>query len=180
MLPSGHIAAGVLLGAQRSRGSKRPPGVVMAGAVVSTCLPDVDLAIPTLLDRLGVRHRLSTGQHHSWASHTPAFWALVAVGARRMARRPGAPVWAPEAASLLATGVAVHLLQDSVANTVALLWPLRGREYGLGWDRLPGVTDHLDYVRRYPPSPAGKLEGAMILAAAWVSWRQLAGARGRS
>ena len=69
---------------------------------------------------------------------------------------------------MLAFGVAVHLVQDSVANTVALLWPLRRREYGLGLDRLGGVTDHVDYMRRYPPSPAGKIEAALVLAAAYV------------
>jgi LexA-binding, inner membrane-associated putative hydrolase len=170
MLPSGHIAAGVLLGAQRSRRSEGRPGAVMAGAVVSACLPDVDLLIPSLLDRLGVTHRLSTGKHHSWPSHTPLFWGVVAAGARSIARRSSSPAWAPEAASVLATGVAIHLLQDSVANTVALLWPLRRREYGLGLDHLPGVTDHVEYTRRYPPSPAGKLEGALVLAAACVLW----------
>ena len=73
----------------------------------------------------------------------------------------------------MAIGVTVHLVQDSVANTVALLWPLRRREYGLGLDRLGGVTDHVDYMRRYPSSPAGKLEGALVLAAVSVSWRRL-------
>jgi hypothetical protein len=180
MLPSGHIAAGVLLGAQRSRRSERPPSVVITGGVVSTCLPDVDLMIPVLLDLLGVSHRLSSGEHHSWASHTPLFWGLAAVGARRIALRSSSPAWAPEAASLLATGVAVHLVQDSVANTVALLWPLRRREYGLGLDHLGGETNHVAYMRRYPSSPAGKLEGALVLAAAAVAWRHLTQARHRS
>jgi hypothetical protein len=179
MLPSGHIAAGVLLGAQRSRRRDRHRGAVVTGAVISTCLPDVDLLLPGLLDRLGVEHRLDSGEHHSWASHTPLFWALAAAGARRVARRPSSPAWAPEAANLLTLGVAVHLVQDSVANTVALLWPLRRRQYGLGLDHLPGVTDHLEYTRRYPSSTAGKIEGALLLAAAWTTWRRFAPARGR-
>ena len=174
MLPSGHIAAGVLLGAQRSRPTGRHPGALVAGGVVSACLPDLDLMIPMLLDRLGVSHRLRSGEHHRWATHTPLFWGSVALGARRIARRPAAPAWAPEAASMLAIGVAVHLVQDSVANTVALLWPLRRREYGLGLDHLGDVTNHVAYVRRYPSSPAGKLEGALVLAAAAVAWRHLA------
>jgi hypothetical protein len=151
--------------------------VVLAAAVVSTCLPDVDLLIPALLHRIGLGHRLSSGKHHSWASHTPLFWALVAVSARRVALRSSSPAWAPEAADLLAAGTGVHLLQDSVANTVALLWPLRRREYGLQLDRLPGVTDHLEYMRRYPSSPAGRLEGALVLAALTVSWRLARGRR---
>jgi hypothetical protein len=153
--------------------------MVITGAVVSTCLPDTDLFLPGLLDRLGVEHRLSSGRHHSWASHTPLFWGLVAAGARRVARRHSSPAWAPEAANLLTLGVAVHLVQDSVANTVALLWPFRRREYGLGLDHLPGVTDHLEYTRRYPSSTAGKIEGALLLAAAWTAWRHFAAARAR-
>jgi hypothetical protein len=173
------MAAGVLLGAQRSRRRESHRGAVITGAVISTCLPDVDLLLPGLLDRLGVEHGLDSGEHHSWASHTPLFWALAAVGARRVARRPSSPACAPEAANLLTLGVAVHLVQDSVANTVALLWPLRRRQYGLGLDHLPGVTDHLEYTRRYPSSTAGKIEGALLLAAAWTMWRHFAPARGR-
>jgi hypothetical protein len=61
--------------------------------------------------------------------------------------------------------VTVHLIQDTTANTVSLLWPLRRRAYGLGLDRLPGVTDHIEYIRRYPASPAGWIEGALVAAA---------------
>jgi hypothetical protein len=75
---------------------------------------------------------------------------------------------------MLTIGVALHLLQDSLANTVALLWPLRRREYGLGLDHLAGVTDHVEYARRYPSSPAGKLEAALMLAALVVCERRLA------
>jgi LexA-binding, inner membrane-associated putative hydrolase len=173
MLPSGHIAAGVLLGARHSRRSAWRPNVVVAGAVVGTCLPDVDLVVPTVLDKLGVEHHLCSGRHHSWVTHTPLFWGSVVMGACRLAGRPGAPTWAPEAAQLLAAAVAVHLVQDSVANTVALLWPLRRREYGLGLDHLAGETDHVAYMRRYPSSPAGKLEGLLVLAAVAVGWRTL-------
>jgi hypothetical protein len=105
------------------------------------------------------------------------FWGVIALSARRLARRSSFPGSAQEAATLLAAGVAVHLVQDSVANTVALLWPLRRREYGLGLDRLPGVTDHVEYTRRYPSSPAGRLEGALVLAAVVVGWRELVKAR---
>lgn len=81
MLPPGHIAGGVLLEAWGShRGSGRP-SLVIAGAVAATTLPDLDLAIPSLLDRLA------------------------------------------------------------------------------------GVTDHAEYARRYPSSPAGRLEIALVLAA---------------
>ncbi len=93
------------------------------------------------------------------------FWGAVGAGTRWLARRGGAPRWAPEAASVLAAGAAVHLLLDTVANTVALLWPIRRREYGLGLDHLAGVTDHAEYVRRYPASPAGRLELALVIAA---------------
>jgi hypothetical protein len=177
MLPSGHIAAGVLLGAGWSRRTGKHPGVVIAGAVAGTCLPDADLLAPRLLRRLGVEHGLRSGQHHSWATHTPMFWGVIALSARRLARRSSFPGSAQEAATLLAAGVAVHLVQDSVANTVALLWPLRRREYGLGLDRLPRVTDHVEYTRRYPSSPAGRLEGALVLAAVVVGWRELVKAR---
>jgi hypothetical protein len=179
MLPSGHIAAGLLLGAQRSRRSDRHPGVVITAGIVSACLPDVDLVIPTLLDRVGVEHRLCSGEHHSWATHTPLFWGFVVASARRIALRSSSPAWAPEAVNLLAVGVAVHLLQDSLANTVALLWPLRRREYGLGLDHLAGETNHVEYMRRYPSSPAGKLEGALVLAAVAVCRRHLIKARRR-
>jgi hypothetical protein len=165
MLPSGHIASGVLLGLRRNRHvSARRRGWIVAGAVVSACLPDADLAVPFVLDRLGVRHRLNSGRHHSWMTHTPLFWATVAVAARRL--RPG-PV-----AELLTTGPALHLLLDATANTVALLWPLRRREYGLGLDRMPGVDDHLRYVRRYPATPAGRLEAGIIALAATGLVRQ--------
>jgi hypothetical protein len=150
--------------------------VVVAGAVVGTCLPDVDLVIPTVLDKLGVEHHLRSGRHHSWMTHTPLFWGSVVIGARSLAERSWAPAWAPEAAQLLAVCVALHLSQDSVANTVALLWPLRKREYGLGLDHLAGETDHAAYMRRYPSSPAGKLEGLLVLAALVVGWRTLIGA----
>jgi hypothetical protein len=146
---------------------------VVAGAVVATCLPDIDLVIPIVLDSLGVEHHLCSGRHHSWMTHTPLFWGSVAIGAGRLAQRSRAPACAPEAAQLLAVGVALHLLQDSVANTVALLWPLRRREYGLGLDHLAGETDHQAYMRRYPSSPAGKLEGLLVLAAAAVGARRL-------
>jgi hypothetical protein len=165
MLPSGHIAAGVLLGAERSRRSDHHPGVLVAAGVVAACLPDADLALPRALDRLGVEHRLNSGRHHSWVTHTPLFWGAAVLAAQRRSRRPDAPVWASEAANLMTAGVALHLVQDSVANTVALLWPLKRREYGLGLDRLAGETDHISYMRRYPFSPAGALEGALILAA---------------
>jgi hypothetical protein len=173
MLPSGHIAAGILLGAHHSRRSGWHPDVVVAGAVVGTCLPDADLLIPKVLDALGVEHHLCSGRHHSWVTHTPLFWCSVVIGARSLGERSWSPAWAPETARLLAAGVALHLLQDSVANTVALLWPLRRREYGLGLDHLAGETDHMAYIRRYPSSAAGKLEGLLVLAAVAVGWRRL-------
>ncbi len=104
MLPSGHIAAGLLLGLKRRRASTLPPGVVLGGAVAAAVLPDLDLLLPTLLDRLGIEHRLESGRHHSWATHTPAFWGAVAAGAHRLAHSPWAPGWAPQAASLVALG----------------------------------------------------------------------------
>jgi LexA-binding, inner membrane-associated putative hydrolase len=165
MLPPGHIAGGALLGAWRSRRSPRRPTIVIAASIGAALLPDVDLLLPSLLDRIGVEHRLNSGTHHRWMTHTPLFWSAVGAGARRLARRPSAPCWAPEAASVLAAGAAVHLLLDTVANTVALLWPIRRREYGLALDHLADVTDHAEYVRRYPASPAGKLELALAVAA---------------
>ncbi len=172
MLPSGHIAGGALLGAWRSGRSPRHPAVVIVGGMIATSLPDGDLLIPSVLDRLGVEHRLRTGVHHGWVTHTPVFWGLIAAGARRISRARSAPDWAAEAADMLALGAGLHLLQDSVANTVSLLWPLRGRRYGLGLDHLAGVTDHVEYVRRYPSSPAGRLEGGLLLAALVSSgWR---------
>jgi hypothetical protein len=175
MLPSGHIASGAVLGVWRSRGARRP-ALVIAGAVAATTLPDIDLVIPSALDRLGVRHGLNSGTHHSWATHTPLFWGLTAAGARRLARRPRAPAWAAGASDTLALGLAVHIAEDAVANTVALLWPLRRREYGLGLDRLAGVTDHVEYARRYPSSPAGRLEIGLVLAALTAcAWRARSG-----
>ena len=174
MLPSGHIAGGALLGALRARRSARRPALLIAGGMTAATLPDLDVFIPSLLDRVGIEHRLSSGVHHSWVTHTPLFWGLLAAGARRVARRRHAPSWAPEAADMLTIGAALHLAQDSVANTVALLWPLRRREYGLGLDRLGGVTDHVEYVRRYPSSPAGKLEAALVLAAVVLCGQRLA------
>lgn len=174
MLPTGHLATGVLLGLHRSRDrSGLAQTTVLAGAVASSVLPDADLAIPSVLDHLGVEHRLETGRHHSWMTHTPLFWGLVCRTARRASRRESAPGWAAEAARLLSAGVAFHLIGDATANTVALLWPLRRREYGLGLDRLAGVTDHLEYTRRYPASPAGRLEAVLILAAAAWSLARL-------
>lgn len=119
-----------------------------------------------MLDRLGVEHRLNTGRHHSWITHTPLFWSAVSAAAWRAGRTESAPAWGPEAARLLATGSAIHLLGDATANTVALLWPMSRREYGLALDRMPGVTDHVEYVRGYPASPAGRLEAALVVAAA--------------
>jgi hypothetical protein len=101
------------------------------------------------------------------------------MGTRSLSQRSWAPAWSPEAAHLLAVGVWLHLLQDSVANTVALLWPLRRREYGLGLDHLAGETDHVAYMRRYPSSPAGKLEGLLVAAAVAVGWRRLLKHRAR-
>lgn len=165
MLPSGHIASGVLLGLRHGRQfSAGPRRAIRAGAVLCACLPDADLALPLLLDRLGVGHRLNSGRHHSWVTHTPVFWGGVALAARRLRPRP--------AAELLAAGPAVHVLLDAIANTVALLWPLRRREYGLSLDRMPDVDDHLVYIRRYPTTPAGRLEGVLIALAALVALRQ--------
>lgn len=167
MLPTGHIATGVLLGLRRNRrATGRRRRLILAGSVVSTCLPDADLVLPVLLDGLGVEHRLNSGRHHSWMTHTPLFWLGVTALARRASRRAGAPAWASEASRLLTTGVALHLLEDVLANTVAVLWPVRRREYGLSLDRMPGVDDHLAYARRYPATPAGRLEGVLLLAAA--------------
>lgn len=181
MLPSGHIATGVLLGLRRSRqatGSARR--LILAGAVLSACLPDIDLSVPAVLDRLGVEHRLNSGRHHSWVTHTPLFWACLIALARRAGRHPAAPVWAPEAAHLLSAGASLHLAEDAIANTVALLWPLRRREYGLSLDRMPELDDHLEYVRRYPASPAGRLEAGLIaLALAWSLGRRRAASRRR-
>jgi hypothetical protein len=177
MLPSGHMAGGALLGAWRSRRSPHHPALVIAGGIMATTAPDLDLLIPSLLDRAGIRHGLSTGVHHRWATHSPLFWGAVAAGARSLSRRRTAPAWAKEAADMLAIGAAVHLIQDSVANTVALLWPLRRREYGLGLDRLAGVTDHVEYVRRYPSSPAGKLEAGLLVAALGACGWRLRGPR---
>jgi LexA-binding, inner membrane-associated putative hydrolase len=165
MLPSGHIAAGALLGAWRSRGNARHQAWVIAGGMLATTAPDIDLALPPLLDRLGIEHDLNSGVHHRWVTHTPLFWGLIVSGAIRLSRWHRAPEWASGAADVFAVGVGLHLLQDSLANTVALLWPLRRREYGLGLDRLAGVSDHGEYIRRYPSSPAGKLDAALVLAA---------------
>lgn len=137
--------------------------------MLAASVPDLDLLLPTVLDRLGVDHHLNSGVHHRWMTHTPLFWGLALAGVRRLSRHPNAPRWAPEAAWLLSAGVPLHLLQDAVANTVALLWPLRRREYGLGLDRLAGLDDHREYVRRYPSSPAGRLEVALLIAAAGSS-----------
>jgi LexA-binding, inner membrane-associated putative hydrolase len=164
MLPSGHIAAGALIGARHARASKHPAATI-AAAIAAAIVPDLDVVIPKMLDKLGVRHRLESGRHHSWVTHTPLFWAGVLSGARRMSAHADAPAWAPAAVRLLTETIVVHLVQDSVANTVALLWPIRRREYGLGLDRLGGVTDHREYIRRYPASPAGKIEVALMLAA---------------
>jgi len=165
MLPSGHIAGGALLGALRSRRSASHPGLLIGGGITAATLPDLDLLLPLLLDRVGVDHRLNSGVHHGWITHTPLFWGVVTSCARRLARHRSAPRWAPEAARMLTLGATLHLTQDSIANTVALLWPLSRREYGLGLDRLPDVTDHEEYIRRYPSSPAGKLEAGLVLAA---------------
>ena len=172
MLPTGHIATGVLLGARRS--GRHPAREIAAGVAVS-CLPDADILIPKALDRLGIEHRLNSGTHHSWVTHTPLFWAGILIAARTASRRPAAPPWAHDAADLLSAGIALHLLQDSVANTVALAWPVRRREYGLGLDRLAGETDHYAYLRRYPASPAGVLELGLIGAAVRRVWRIRAG-----
>jgi len=181
MLPSGHLAGGALLGAWRSRRATRHPAWIIAGGMLATSVPDLDLLIPALLDRVGIEHELNTGVHHRWVTHTPFFWGLVLAEARRLSRRRGAPDWAPGAADMLAIGVAVHLLQDSLANTVSLLWPVRRREYGLGLDRLAGVDDHIEYVSRYPSSPAGKLEAGLVLAAlATCGWRLAQHGNGRS
>jgi hypothetical protein len=160
VLPSGHIATGVLLGVRQARrtGTRSQRRRLLAGAVLCACLPDADLALPVVLDRLRMDHRLNSGRHHSWMTHTPLFWGTVALTARRLCPGP--------ATNLLAAGVALHLAEDATANTVALLWPLRRREYGLSLDRMPGVDDHLAYIRRYPLTPAGWLEGAIVAAAA--------------
>jgi hypothetical protein len=171
MLPPGHLAGGALLGAWRSRRGGGSLPVLIAGGAAAANVPDLDLLIPGLLDRLGIAHRLRSGVHHGWVTHTPLFWVLVSAGARRLSRRRDAPAWAPEAARTLGFGVAVHLVQDSLANTVSLLWPLRRSEYGLGLDRLAGVTDHAEYVRRYPASPAGRLELGLVFAALVVCAR---------
>lgn len=177
MLPSGHIATGVLLGLGRSRHVARSRRrLILAGSVASACLPDVDLVLPRVLDRLGVEHRLNSGRHHSWMTHTPIFWAGLSLLGLSVGRQRCAPVWAPEAARLFALGAVLHLAGDTVANTVALLWPLRRREYGLSLDRMPGVDDHPEYLRRYPASPAGRLEAILIVAAAgWSAARLRSG-----
>ncbi len=175
MLPTGHLAGGALLGAWRSRRSDRNPVWPIAAGMGVAVVPDADLMIPKLLDGIGIRHRLNSGVHHRWATHTPLFWALALSGLHRVAAASEhAPDWAPEAVDLLALGVAVHIAQDSVANTVSLLWPLRRDQYGLGLDRMPEVTDHLEYLQRYPSSPAGKLEAALVLAALAVCTARLA------
>jgi membrane-bound metal-dependent hydrolase YbcI (DUF457 family) len=178
MLTTGHLAAGALLGAVRARGAERPAAVI-AGGMVAANLPDLDLLLPRALDRLGIAHGLHSGVHHRWATHTPVFWTGVATVLRRLARRSWAGSWGVEVADTVALGVAIHLVQDTVANTVSLLWPLRRREYGLGLDGLAGVTDHREYVRRYPASAAGRLEGALVLTAAVVCAHVLGRSRRR-
>ena len=153
-----------------------PTGAVVAGAVFASVLPDLDMAVPVVLDRLGVQHRLNSGRHHSWVTHTPLFWGLALAGTRRLSRAEGAPEWAPQAARVLSAAVVLHLTEDTVSNTVALLWPLRRREYGLSLDRMPEVDDHYEYLRRYGASPAGWLEGALIAGMARGVARRLRGA----
>jgi hypothetical protein len=159
----------VLLGSRERSRSPLPPGRLMAASVAAVLLPDLDLLLPKMLDAAGVDRQLDSGVHHRWVTHTPALWGMIAVLARRAARlRPASP-WSGEAARLLALGAGIHLLQDAVANTVSLLWPLRRREYGLGLDGMPEVTDHREYVRRYPATAAGILEAAIIIAALGAS-----------
>jgi membrane-bound metal-dependent hydrolase YbcI (DUF457 family) len=173
MLPPGHIASGALLGIWYGRGGRRRLALTIAGGVAATVLPDLDVLIPRALDRLRIRHELHSGVHHRWFTHTPLFWGSIALSARRAARGPGAADWARQATDLLAFGAAIHITEDAIANTVALLWPLRRREYGLGLDRMPDVTNHTEYIRRYPRSPAGWLEGALVAAAAVSCWRRV-------
>jgi len=175
MLPPGHVAAGVLLGERRSRRTAQHPLLLIAGGIAIGVLPDLDVLLPKLLSRAGIEHELDSGVHHSWITHTPVFWGWVTLTARRLAQRPRAPAWAADVAGMLATGTAVHLAQDSLANTVALLWPVRRRRYGFQLDRLPGVTDHAEYARRYPASPAAKVEALLVLAAAVTCARRLGG-----
>ena len=59
--------------------------------MLAASIPDLDLLIPALLDRLGVEHELNTGVHHRWVTHTPLFWGLVLAEARRLARCAGRP-----------------------------------------------------------------------------------------
>ena len=164
MLPSGHIAAGILLGAHRTRRSgwrqTRSSPARSSGPPSRTSTS----SIPTVLDNLGVEHQLCSGRHHSWMTHTPLFWGSVLIGVRSLVERSWAPAWAPEAAQLLAVGVALHPLRDFVANTVALLWPLRGVSMGLAltiWprDRPRGVHAPLSVVARGQARGAARARG---------------------
>ena len=89
--------------------------------MLAASIPDLDLLIAALLDRLGVEHELNTGVHHRWVTHTPLFWGLVLAEARRLSRRRGAPGWAPGAVELLRSAANPYALATTLLDRGLLL-----------------------------------------------------------
>lgn len=111
-LPSGYLVFRALPRAWRTR-------VALAGALIGSVLPDLDLVYFYLVDER--RHA-----HHTYWSHIPFYWlviALMGIPVVGVVRRS----WLPAASALLA-GVLAHLLLDTVAGGIFWLHPIRDVE----------------------------------------------------
>ncbi|MFN3232495.1 MAG: metal-dependent hydrolase [Alphaproteobacteria bacterium] len=126
-----HIPAGYLLTTGILSRFGGQPRRVLAIGLLASVLPDFDLAWFYLIDG---RHPA----HHTYPTHTPAFWILFAFGcwiACRLARLEGSGF----VISVALANLLLHLALDSIAGNIRWLWPIKNA--GLNFIDVPAKYD---------------------------------------
>lgn len=162
MRPYGHLAGGALLGALLAERTDLHPALVVVGTALAANLPDLDIAGPIACDILDIDHGINSQAHHSWVTHTPAFWFAVLSAATVASQNRSVRV--RFLVKALRHAIALHLAQDTVANSLSLGWPFVKKEYGLKLDGI-GQMDHAEYLKAYKSSKAWYVEQAIAALA---------------
>jgi membrane-bound metal-dependent hydrolase YbcI (DUF457 family) len=125
-LPAGvfiaHLPAGYLV--TRAIARRRPTAAELALGLFGSIAPDLDLLYFYTIDR---QQQL----HHSYWTHTPFYWLLIALALGSLALYRPVRRRATDVLKYLLPGVLLHLILDSVAAEIRWLYPLCLSGYGL-------------------------------------------------
>ena len=146
----GHLPAGYLAGVLAQRAGAAP--ALAWGILVGAVLPDIDMLWFWFVDRGAVHH-------HTYLTHRPIVWALVAVAG--LAFRSRAMVG-------VGLGGLLHMVLDSIAGAIAWGWPYTGAS--APFVVVPATQSH--WVLSFMSHWTFLLEIALVLVACAVFFTQ--------